>query len=165
MAYVGADHPLDEGCVFCAAAAAERNDFRSRLVLAKTDHCIVMLNRYPYNNAHLLILPKEHLGDPADCSDDALFALSRLVRDSVGILREVLTPDGFNVGLNLGDAAGAGIVDHFHFHIVPRWNGDTNFMPVLGDVRVIPEHLEATWNRLRPEFERLESKDGTTCPE
>jgi len=108
-----------------------------------------MLNAFPYTNGHLMVAPIRHTADLSDLSDDELLAVAKLVRECVNLLRTAYHPDGFNIGVNMGRAAGAGIEDHIHWHIVPRWNGDTNFMPVLADVRVIPDSLENTYQTLR----------------
>jgi ATP adenylyltransferase len=115
---------------------------------------MVMMNRFPYNNGHLLVAPWKHTASLDGLKDEELFDLVRTVRWSVAVLRETMSPDGFNVGLNLGAVAGAGVEDHVHFHIVPRWNGDTSFMTVLAEVRVIPEHLQQIYERLLPYFEK-----------
>ena len=115
---------------------------------------MVMMNRFPYNNGHLLVAPWKHTPSLDGLKDEELFDLVRTVRLSVAVLRETMSPDGFNVGLNLGAVAGAGVEDHVHFHIVPRWNGDTSFMTVLAEVRVIPEHLQQIYERLLPYFEK-----------
>ncbi len=115
---------------------------------------MVMMNRFPYNNGHLLVAPWKHTASLDGLKDEELFDLVRTVRWSVAVLRETMSPDGFNVGLNLGAVAGAGVEDHVHFHIVPRWNGDTSFMTVLAEVRVIPEHLQQVYERLLPYFEK-----------
>ena len=114
-----------------------------------------MMNKYPYNNGHLLVAPVRHVSDLDPLTDRELSSLLGMVRRSVAILRQVINPEGFNVGLNLGKVAGAGVADHLHFHIVPRWNGDTNFMAVVGDLRVIPEHLDQTYERLVQCFQEV----------
>ena len=137
-----------DGCVFCGVAAASEEERAARLVVASTERAFVVLNRYPFAPGHLLVVPHAHvegLEDLAPADHDALF---RLVRASVGRLRAALKAEGFNVGLNLGAVAGAGIAEHLHVHIVPRWSGDTNFMPVLADTRVVPQALEATRQHL-----------------
>jgi ATP adenylyltransferase len=117
---------------------------------------MVMMNRYPYTNGHLLVAPNKHVADLDQLSDKEMGDVLKTVSNAIRILRDVMEPDGFNVGLNLGEVAGAGIEQHLHVHVVPRWHGDTNAMTVLGDVRVISEHLEATYMRLRPAFAGLE---------
>jgi ATP adenylyltransferase len=151
MAYIGA--PKTSGCIFCAAATGDR---QAGLVLAVTDHAVAMLNRYPYANAHVMLAPRVHTADLSALEPAAHAALSEGLRRSVALLQRTFSPDGMNVGLNLGAAAGAGFADHLHWHLVPRWNGDTNFMPVIGEVSCIPEHLEAMWARLAPVFAELE---------
>ena len=148
MDYIINDKPSD--CIFCGAETPERD--RERLILHRTPLSFVMMNRYPYTNGHLLIAPYRHTAelnelDEAEMLD--LFATLRLCRN---VLQATASPGGFNIGINLGRAAGAGVDEHLHLHIVPRWNGDTNFMSVLDDVRVMPENLTATYERLRPAF-------------
>jgi ATP adenylyltransferase len=118
---------------------------------------MVMMNKYPYANGHILVAPKRHVASLEDLSLEEMADLLKMVRDSVGILKKVMKPDGFNIGLNLGAVAGAGVEEHLHLHIVPRWHGDTNAMAVLADVRVISEHLDVTCRNLRPHFDILES--------
>lgn len=142
-----------QGCIFCPPAATEGD--RERLLLYRGRLSRVMMNRYPYNNGHLLVFPASHVPGLEGLSTEEMADLFLTVRSSIGVLRESMNPDGFNVGINLGRVAGAGVEEHVHFHIVPRWSGDTNMMTVLGDVRVIPEHLLATYDRLRPLFDRL----------
>ena len=135
-----------DGCVFCRAAAAADED---ELVVHRGEAAFVLLNKFPYSSGHLMVAPYRH-GAQFDTLDDAeALETHRLAAAAVEALRTVYAPEGFNAGWNLGRIAGAGIVDHGHLHVVPRWGGDTNFMPVLADVRVIPEHLVATWRRLR----------------
>lgn len=114
-----------------------------------------MMNRYPYNNGHLLVSPITHTPDLEGLNLDELTDLIVKVKESIRILKKVMCPDGFNVGLNLNKVAGAGMAHHVHFHIVPRWNGDTSYMTVLGQVRVIPEGLQSTYQRLKPYFDAL----------
>ncbi len=134
-----------DGCVFCKAAAG---DDESHLVLRRGEHAFALLNKFPYTSGHLMVAPYRH-GAGLDGLDDAeALEVHRLVAAGIEALRAVYGPEGFNVGWNLGRVAGAGIVDHGHAHVVPRWGGDTNFMPVLADVRVIPEHLDETRRRL-----------------
>ena len=141
-----------QGCVFCEALAT---DAAVPLVLFRGDACYIILNLYPYNNGHLMVVPNRHVASLADASANELSELMALTRRAELVLNEVYKPHGLNVGINLGRPAGAGIVDHLHVHIVPRWTGDTNFMTVVGEVRVLPEALEETARRLRPVFERL----------
>jgi len=136
-------------CIFCEAT---RGEARERLLLGTTDAALVMLNRYPYQNGHLLVAPRRHTAALPDLPAVEHADLAETLRRAVRTLDETLRPQGFNVGMNLGACAGAGVVDHLHWHIVPRWAGDTNFMTVIGEVRVLPEHLLATYDRLRAAF-------------
>lgn len=141
------DRPKREGCIFC-----EGGEDRELLVLMRTPLVRIMLNRYPYANGHLLVTPNRHLADPGALTDAEVLELHR----GAALCREVLTrassPDGFNLGMNLGESAGAGVADHLHLHVVPRWHGDNNFMSVVCDTRVLPEALLATYDRLLPHF-------------
>jgi ATP adenylyltransferase len=127
-------------------------DDRHNLVVCRGPGAVALLNLYPYNPGHLLVAPAAHLGDLAGLDDRATLELMGLVRRSLRVIERLMAPQGFNLGINQGAAAGAGIPDHVHFHLVPRWNGDTNFMPVLGEVKVVNEHLERTWERLVAAF-------------
>lgn len=147
-----------EECFLCAAWRAEAGDAASRLVLARTERALVVMNRYPYNNGHLLVAPERHAGELSALEESELLELMRLVRVSTEVLTASMRPDGFNVGMNLGRAAGAGLAEHLHLHVVPRWNGDTNMMPVVGGVKVIPQSLEELHVRLAPLFE-----EGAGC--
>jgi ATP adenylyltransferase len=132
------------GCVLCAAYETDPDG----LVVTRGDRAFVALNKFPYSSGHLLVAPRRHVGELAGLGEDEALAVHRLVTRSLEALSEVYGPQGFNIGWNLGRIAGAGIVDHVHAHVVPRWQGDTNFMPVLGDVKVLPEHLQETRRRL-----------------
>lgn len=132
--------------MLCDAPAA--GDDKARLVLHRGGHGFIILNRYPYNSGHLMVVPYRHVGRLEDLTREESMELMVLAGLSVRALAVAMAPDGYNVGMNLGRAAGAGIDEHLHMHVVPRWRGDTNFMPVLGDVKVLPEHLEATYDRL-----------------
>ena len=134
-----------EGCVFCRAA---EGDDEEQLVVHRGERAFVLLNRFPYSSGHLLVAPYRHGSDFAGLDDAEALEVHRLGAEGFAALGAVYGPEGFNLGWNLGRIAGAGIVDHSHLHVVPRWAGDTNFMPVLGDVKVIPEHLAATRQRL-----------------
>jgi len=150
--YVKAIHDDgDDECIFCIPPETDRD--RERHVVVRRPDCVAILNRYPYNNGHLLVAPERHVAGLSDLSDAELGALMQLVRDCIALLQETLDPHGFNIGLNLGRAAGAGILDHLHFHIVPRWTGDTNFMPATANTKVMPQSLDALWELLR---ERLD---------
>lgn len=136
----------EQGCFLCQCAVTEQR--RNRLVVHLAEEVVVVMNRYPYNNGHLLVAPRRHLARLDQLDGSAEMALMITIRAMTGLLEEVLHPEGFNVGLNLGQAAGAGLPGHLHWHIVPRWRGDTNFMPSLAGVRVIPQSLEALWEAL-----------------
>lgn len=153
LAYVtGADRASREGgCVFCGG----RDDLGNDLVIGRGRTAYVILNLYPYNNGHLMVVPNRHIASLADAGADELDELMRLTRDAEVTLRLGYQPEGINVGINLGRPAGAGIVEHMHIHLVPRWSGDTNFMSVVGNVRIVPEDLGDTATRLRPIFERV----------
>jgi ATP adenylyltransferase len=148
MTYIDAKG-TDRECIFCAGPRGEPRD---RLVLGTTRASVVMLNRYPYQNGHLMVAPRRHTADLPGLPADEHVDLAETLRRAVATLAERFHPEGFNIGLNLGACAGAGVLDHLHWHIVPRWTGDTNFMPALSDVRVMPQHLLDTYDRLRPGF-------------
>jgi ATP adenylyltransferase len=131
----------DTGCVFCAAV---EGDDAEKLVVRRGEKAIVLLNKFPYSSGHFMVAPVRHIGDYAELDDDEVLELHRLASSGMEALRGLYGPQGYNVGWNLGRVAGAGIVDHVHLHVVPRWGGDTNFMPVLADVKVLPEHLLET---------------------
>ena len=152
LAYVEKDEHAG-GCVFCdkppMLASSERRD---GLVLYSDEYASVIMNRYPYANAHLMVAPRAHTAEFAAMPARDAAALTGVVQKTVAVLDRAYSPQGFNVGLNLGRSAGAGIDDHLHWHVVPRWEGDTNFMPLLADCRVLPEHLDAAYERLLPLF-------------
>jgi ATP adenylyltransferase len=141
----------DSGCFLCHAAPA--GDDRPRMVLERGVHTVALLNRYPYNNGHLLVAPRRHIARLDDLSDELQLEVSQTITRMVGVLEKVLEPQGFNIGVNLGRAAGAGVPGHLHWHIVPRWVGDTNFMPTIAGVHTIPQSLEALWELLTSELE------------
>ncbi len=146
------------GCVFCRPTPAEGASLSAAddpLLLFEGHTCYVVLNLYPYNNGHLLVIPRRHEASLAGLTTEEMNEVGLLMRRSESALREAYSPQGINVGVNLGRTAGAGIVEHVHVHLVPRWHGDTNFMTVLGETRVLPEALEASAARLRPIFETL----------
>jgi len=157
MEYILSDQKAEE-CIFCPGD--NRDMDRSRLILQAGDLSMVMMNRFPYINGHLLVAPVRHVRELASLSQDERADLLTMVTRSVEILKKVMNPEGFNVGMNLGKVAGAGVEAHMHFHIVPRWNGDNNYMTVLGEVRVIPEHIEETYHRLLPYFKEVNILDG-----
>ena len=134
-------------CVFCAAARS--SDDRDVLIVHRGNTCFVILNRFPYTSGHLMVVPFRHLATMEELDDEALIEMFHLARDSERHLRAVYRPEGLNLGMNIGKSAGAGIAGHLHLHVLPRWTGDTNFMTVVGETRVLPEDLEITWDRLR----------------
>jgi len=142
----------EKGCIFCPNGKETPAD---RLLLFEGNLSLVIMNKYPYINGHLLVAPLKHAASLNQLDSKEKIALMNMVDHSMTILKKTMNPEGFNVGLNLGKVAGAGIEDHLHFHIVPRWNGDTNFMTVFGDLRVIPEHMEQTYQRLLPLFDEV----------
>lgn len=139
-----------QACIFCQKAK-EKRDIEN-FILRRGKTCFTIMNLYPYANGHLMVAPYKHTPEFADLTDIESLELLHSVRQSITILKRSLKPEGFNVGLNVGKVAGAGVEDHIHFHIVPRWLGDTNFMPVLGEVKVIPEHIETTFRKLKREL-------------
>jgi ATP adenylyltransferase len=147
MEYIKGDKP--DGCVFCKCSI--RND---DYVIFEGKTCFVMMNKYPYISGHLMIIPKRHIGKIEDLTLEEKKEIFSLLDTSVRVLKESMNPGGFNVGMNLGKAAGAGIEEHIHVHVIPRWEGDTNFMSVVGEVRVIPEDLAITTAKLTPLFKK-----------
>ena len=153
MAYITAEHEGGydgSACVFCDLPA--RGDDERALILRRGELSYVIMNLYPYNNGHLLIVPYAHVDTLAALDAATLTEMTALAQRAQGVLEDRMRPQGFNIGINQGRAAGAGIADHLHMHVVPRWVGDTNFMPVLGDVRVMPQHLDETYALLAPGF-------------
>ena len=156
MEYIVGQKP--DACVFCAMTTARPEQLPGLLVLLRQPHALVCLNRYPFASAHVLVTPRRHASDLSDLPEDEYAKLMWLVRETTVRVRRAVNPQALNVGFNLGPAAGAGIADHLHAHVVPRWDGDTNFMPVLANVRVMPEHLDATFARLAPLFADLKGE-------
>ena len=144
--------PKSSECIFCVKP--KENQDQKNHILHRSRHAMVMMNLYPYNHAHLLISPYEHVSGIDLLPEGSLLGMMKAVQLSISVLNEAFHPDGFNIGINMGKAAGAGIEEHVHIHIVPRWNGDTNFMPLLAEVRVMPEHLMTTYDRLLPLFKK-----------
>jgi len=155
LAYVAAARPPagDDPCFLCQGLAAD--DDRANLIVLRAPRSVVVLNRFPYNNGHLLVAPRAHKGGLDDLDADELLETMETLRRSVRALGGLMKPDGYNVGLNLGRPAGAGLPGHLHWHVVPRWNGDTNFMPVLADVKVIVQSLDALWELLSARFREV----------
>ena len=149
--YINAPHNEDEGCIFCDLPAKDDDD--STFILARQESAFAVLNAYPYNPGHLMVAPFRHVGELEQLGPEELVDTGELLQRAVRAMREEMDPDGFNLGMNLGKVAGAGIPGHVHWHVVPRWNGDTNFMPVVGETRVLPELLEDTYKKLKPRFQ------------
>jgi len=148
LAYVTADKPPtgEQPCFICRGLQENRD--RENLIVRRTSHSVVLLNRFPYNNGHLLVAPQAHKGRLEELSPQDHLDLMKTVTQMVEVLATLMKPDGYNIGLNLGRAAGVGLPGHLHWHVVPRWDGDTNFMPVLGDVKVIVQSLDALYELL-----------------
>lgn len=138
------------GCIFCAALESPNDP--EKLLVFRGQKNFVILNRYPYNNGHLMIAPNNHIANPTDSDPSVLAEMMVLCQRAIRALQEIYHPDGFNIGMNLGRSAGAGIEEHYHLHIVPRWNGDTSFMSTLAGTRVIPEDFVTTLGKLKPYF-------------
>jgi ATP adenylyltransferase len=147
--------PKPSGCFFCDAAAADRSKDPQNLVLARSRLALAMLNRYPYNNGHLMVAPTAHLANLEELPEPTVNDVTALTQRALRVLRKVLAPEGFNLGINSGKVAGAGVADHVHQHVVPRWGGDTNFMPVVGETKILNEHLTKSYEKLRAGFDQL----------
>ena len=142
-------NPKADHCIFCEET--ERSD-KERFVLKRGKHAFIIMNYYPYNNGHLMVAPYAHESDYTRLNEEVRAEMQELISECMSVLKKTMNPDGFNVGMNLGRTAGAGIDDHLHWHVVPRWNGDTNFMPVMNHTRVMVEALEETWQKLKEAF-------------
>ena len=151
MEYI--EHPKGDRCIFCIGE--EKGKDEERFILFRGKWGFVIMNRYPYANGHLMIAPYRHIGELERLEKEEVWELFKLTKDSIKILKRVLKPQGVNIGMNLGRAAGAGITDHIHIHIVPRWIGDVNFMPILSETKVICEHIKETYKNLKPEFSKI----------
>jgi len=151
MEFIQADKPT--GCIFCTFPAEQGEEAdRRNLIVHRTNRSFTILNRFPYNNGHVLIVPRAHVARLEDLAAEDFGDLQDELRLAVRVIRSVYRPEGLNVGMNLGKVAGAGIADHLHWHVVPRWGGDTNFMPVLSDTKVMVEHLASSWTKIRDGF-------------
>lgn len=150
-----ADKMKEEGCIFCDLPEEGPENDRKNLIIFRGKRAFVILNKYPYNNGHLMVVPYRHTRSLEELDTEEKLELMDLLEKSVGVLEKAYAPHGFNIGMNLGRVAGAGIDEHIHFHIVPRWNGDTNFMPVVANTKVISASLDDTFDQLRPYFENL----------
>ena len=145
--------PKEDGCVFCKKHQSTKD--RENLLLFRGEESFVLMNLYPYSNGHLMISPYKHTSNTNDISSIGNQEIMFLTNKSMEIIKNIMGADGFNIGANLGKAAGAGIEEHLHFHIVPRWIGDTNFMPVLGNTKVMVEGLQETWDSMKPQFDLI----------
>lgn len=154
LAYVTTAHE-QKGCIFCEKPK-ENND-RENFILARFERTFVILNIFPYNTGHLMVVPYQHVPSLMELSDDELAELMKVAQIAERVLSQALNPQGFNIGLNLGQCAGAGIEGHLHIHIVPRWSGDTNFMPIIAETKIMPELLEQTYEKLQPLFAKFTS--------
>ncbi|GAB4247792.1 MAG: HIT domain-containing protein [Thermoleophilia bacterium] len=160
MRYIKSEKP--GGCIFCDKPAA--GDDQANHIVWRGEKAFVLLNAYPYNNGHLMVAPYAHIGELESLPADTLAEIMNLCQDAVRALKRDFNAEGINVGLNLGAAAGAGVKDHLHFHLVPRWVGDTNFMPVTADVRIIPQSLDHAWSLLHKAFADLRTGQGADAP-
>ncbi len=156
MAFIAPQTPQSQECIFCAQPAAHRDD--DYYILYRGEHCFMMLNLYPYNSGHLMIAPFQHLGSIEQLDAATLDELMSQAQLALRALRLALKPDGFNMGINEGKVAGAGFADHTHFHVVPRWNGDTNFMPVIADIKVMPDYLSNTYRQLKEAIASIQAQ-------
>ncbi|NJE42353.1 HIT domain-containing protein [Thermococcus sp. GR6] len=145
--------PKYDGCIFCDFPKENRD--RERLILYRGKHSFIIMNNYPYNPGHVMIAPYRHVGKWEELTDEELLEIMKLSQIMIKALKKAMDPHGFNMGVNIGHVAGAGIDDHVHLHIVPRWNGDTNFMPVIADTKVIPESLEEAYDELKKALEEV----------
>ncbi len=152
MAYIRGEKKPVDGCIFCNLAVSEDDHNQ---IIARSEHVFVTLNIYPYNNGHLMVIPYEHVSTPESLATEVLTDLMLTVNRCLAVLRKAYNPPAFNLGANLGPAAGAGIADHYHFHIVPRWPGDANFMTVVSSTRVIPDSLDNTYRELKAAWGEL----------
>lgn len=155
MAFIASNTPKSQECIFCTQPAAQRDD--EYHIIYRGELCYIMLNLYPYNNGHLMVAPYQHVGSVAQLDATTLAELMAQVQLALKALRLAMNPDGFNMGINEGKVAGAGFAEHTHFHIVPRWHGDTNFMPVIADIKVMPQHLDSVYQQLKAAIATVQS--------
>ena len=151
--YIKGEKKVDNKCVFCELSKSEISN--KTLVLYKSKFSFVLMNKFPYNNGHVMVIPNKHTDSFDLMNEDEYFDLSKLLKDSIKIIQVAFQPQACNIGMNLGKVAGAGIDEHLHYHIVPRWNGDTNFMPILAETKIISEHLDYSFDKLIKEFNNL----------
>ena len=155
MEYVSTSSSKTKGCVFCNV---QKEDDKKNHIVFRGKHCFVILNKFPYNNGHIMIVPFNHTNDLLKLSSEEQSECTQLINKSIMVLRNVFNPHAINMGMNMGKAAGAGIEEHIHYHILPRWDGDTNFMPVIAGVKVISESLDATYDKMSKVFSELIDK-------
>jgi len=153
MEYILNELGHEDGCIFCDLP--KESDDQKNLIAFRAPRSFVILNKFPYNNGHVMVVPYEHTGDILDLSDETLLDIQQTIRKTVKTIRAVMNPHAMNIGMNLGRMAGAGIDSHVHYHIVPRWDGDTNFMPIISGTKVVSEGLQITWKKLHDSFEQL----------
>jgi ATP adenylyltransferase len=158
MAYIRGEKSPEQGCIFCNAIQQPDDE---ALIVARSKHVYVIFNRYPYNNGHLMVVPYEHVDSQERLSPEALTDLMLTTNQALAALRQLYKPTAFNLGANIGAAAGAGIAEHYHFHIVPRWHGDANFMSVVGETRVIPDTLTNSYHELKAIWQELYGQSQT----
>ena len=150
MEYILAAQEEEDGCLFCEKSQEKKD--KVNLIVHRSQNCFVMLNRYPYNNGHLMVIPYLHESDLTKLCDEILLNMQQTINLAIKALTESIHPHGINIGINLGRTAGAGIDEHLHYHLVPRWNGDTNFMPVISNTKVVSEALNESWKKLNKAF-------------
>ena len=153
LEYIKSAQEEEQTCIFCQKPAQAEDE--KNLIVHRAAHCFVMLNKYPYTNGHLMVVPYLHESDLSKFTDEILLDMQHLLQLSIQALQNTMKPHGINIGINIGRSAGAGIVDHLHYHMVPRWTGDTNFMPILAGTKVVSEGLKEAWEKLHREFEKL----------
>ena len=153
MEYIQENVDKEKVCIFCALPGENQDE--KNFILHRGSHCFIIMNIFPYNTGHIMVSPYRHVSCITLFTKDEMMELNHLTLKGVQIMRDVLSPEGFNVGINIGKAGGAGFDEHIHQHMVPRWNGDTNYMPVLADTKIHPEHLQATYKKLHPHFQNI----------
>ena len=153
MAYIEAPKPKDQGCVFCNAPSDNQDD--KNFIVHRGNKAFVIMNLYPYTAGHMMVIPFRHTNQFESLSEDEALEIFNLVSKSVKVLKQVMNPQGFNIGMNLGEPAGAGVAGHLHVHIVPRWTGDNNFMPVLADARVLSDAIENTYKKIKEAWQKI----------
>jgi ATP adenylyltransferase len=153
MEYILSEVDNSSACIFCEFP--KKNDDEKFFIVYRSEHSFVILNKFPYNNGHAMVVPYQHCSDITELDDDCMFDMQKTIRKTVRMMKNIIKPHGFNLGMNIGRVGGAGIDQHLHYHIVPRWNGDTNFMPVIANTKVVSESLRATWKKFKAGFENL----------